>query len=200
MKQRVIYVCLTGGLGNQLFQYAHALSIDSISQIVLDSSAGAPRINNEGSPEVASLNLTTRATFSNKKRASWLTRKAIGYCLRTGLKPNYLESLGIFQCLIQQLTSLLVSLEYRSIMRVVVSKGIGFSKNTYPKGNIFLIGYNQTYKCIESENSHKMLMTLTPIKVGRDLTRLRIEALSKAPIVVHVRLTDYKLEESFGIP
>jgi hypothetical protein len=58
MLKKKVTLFLTGGLGNQLFQYAAALS-RNVDTITFDCVLGAPRKNKNGKPDIFDFELPT---------------------------------------------------------------------------------------------------------------------------------------------
>jgi hypothetical protein len=61
-EMKEVYCMLTGGLGNQLFQFAAA--VDRGSELIkLDSSLGIPRSNAQGHPNISDFELGENVDF-----------------------------------------------------------------------------------------------------------------------------------------
>lgn len=196
--KKEIHLSLTGGLGNQLFQLAAALSYNN-SSIVLETNLGKPRRNSGGEPEISSYILPDNVKFSDLKKERWLHSKSIGFGLRMGIAPKGYERLALSRCIVNFAASVINSFYCRRFIRTWFSQDIGYNK--LPEFNpVLLVGYFQSYKWPFSESSFNALRNLTLNEVSPELNRLSQKAIQDFPLVVHVRLGDYLAEDSFGIP
>ena len=87
-------VSLTGGLGNQLFQLAAALTHFQNSDVGLISTYGAPRTSSNGKPEIFNFKLPDRVSMVSKNNSKFIFRKCIGYNLRMGVSPRRYEKIS----------------------------------------------------------------------------------------------------------
>jgi hypothetical protein len=189
------FVSLTGGLGNQLFQYAIALYENNKFEIRLVSSLGNPRQSNFGKAEIYSFGISEQ---EENRKASWLTRKAAGFLLRQGIYKKRFERLRIAQAFTIWAGKLVLSVHFRTNINLLICKGVGFSELPNPAGHQLLIGYFQTFRWASTPH---VIDRLQQINLIDDCVEFReYEELSKVekPLVVHVRLGDYKNEGNFG--
>jgi glycosyltransferase involved in cell wall biosynthesis len=197
-KTAKVIVALTGGLGNQLFQLSAALAIAEGAKVTLDSRIGAPRSNSEGKPDIASFELPKNVQFSNTNIRNKLIKKSSGYMLRMGVSPKKYEESCIYQNLFRFTWNLLMILSFRKILFSSAGVGVGYFPLKKLKTNQFIYGYFQSYKW--PEKSFEQLRSIKPLVDSTDTLRYKELAQIEAPLVVHIRLGDYKLEKSFGIP
>ena len=192
-------VGLTGGLGNQLFQFAILLSLNNNEEVGLVDGIGEPRRNREKLPEICSFNLETFNVHIIKKEFSWLTRKSLGFCLRMGVQPRRFE-IAMFKKIARFASNFLLSITIHARLKLIIGRGVGYFNLKPSKSPLFLYGYFQSYYWASESETFKKLMELEPKKIGHELTSLISLAKIQKPLIVHVRLGDYLLEESFGIP
>ena len=95
-RKRKVFLSLTGGLGNQLFQYAAVLSRNA-NEVVLDSYLGAPRKGLGDGPVLDDFQLHDIIWDENPIGRRRFFAKTSGYLLRSGLKPNYVERFWPFR-------------------------------------------------------------------------------------------------------
>lgn len=201
-KQPRIILTLTGGLGNQLFQLAAALSTREYSgePIGLDWGIGRPRLNGAGVPEIASFSLPQGVALLPKRKFSVLASKSNGYLLRMGFAPTTFERVSIIRTVIFSIGNLISTIYFRSKRESCVCNNLGYAPIVVPKKPFVLIGYFQSYFYSKSSGVKNDLLAIKPINTHRildDLSRLSIE---ETPLVVHFRFGDYKSEPAFGIP
>lgn len=198
---RKIYLSLTGGLGNQLFQMAAALAIADGDEILVEWINSRPRLNTESKPEISDFRLPENITFQESHKFQLLSSKAVGYLLRMGVNPKRCEKSTIFRHLLTFLASVINIGTFRSFAQIQLNLGVGyFSKIIQKKrGSIHLVGYFQTYKWLEKSRFSNSLMNLKVREPSEQLLELSSFARIEDPLVVHMRFGDYRLENSFGI-
>lgn len=190
---------LTGGLGNQIFQYVAARSITKGDHLYFDSSIGGVRNNRSGEPEIFSFELPNEVTlFSNRKFARAVA-KSNGYVLRMGIKPKQIERIYLVKFCIELLAKIVTSLYFLKWTDVIYSKGLGFSEITVNQKNSLVIGYFQSYRWFKLPQNENAIRSLRIKEPGPELIALVERAKEIRPLIVHIRLGDYKSEKTFGI-
>jgi hypothetical protein len=192
------YLYLTGGLGNQLFQYSALRSHDSKSNLVMDVVNGNPRTNLNKDPDIFEYKLGSDINF-HKKKMPCLTQKAIGYSLRSHLEPKGIERARVWQKITRLGANVLLSLHFKKLTFIRVSTNLGDDKNfRLLSGNNYLVGYFQSVRWASNIVGSDDILRLAnvPTKVQEYKALAEIEK----PLVVHIRLGDYSEENSFGIP
>jgi glycosyltransferase involved in cell wall biosynthesis len=196
---RNLFVSLTGGLGNQLFQLAAAMEVAGDRKVTLIDSLGKPRRNSLGKAEIESFVLP-KNVISGKGRESWISGKVTGYLLRSGIWPNGIEKLSAFRLLTRYFGKVVLSnhLHTEVFPRPATSVGYENFGLSFEKDEL-LIGYFQSAFWVRSPKVHSILKGLTLINPGPELQKLKVLSESEKPVIVHVRLTDYRQEETFGL-
>ena len=190
-----IYVALNGGLGNQLFQISAAINNRNGRQIVLHSSIGYPRTNEKGMLSISTLDFPAYIVFSEQPRKHLISKIANAQ-LRSGLQKKHKH----LKVLPSKFGSFIESIYLKERVKVVINSGVGWSNNNFDKEkSILLIGYFQSYLNQDSETLGVLCKTLLSVK-GSELDELIRVSVEEQPLVVHVRLGDYKNEPNFGIP
>jgi hypothetical protein len=193
------YLFLTGGLGNQLFQYSALCSYSGDKSLIIDVVNGNPRINIRGEADLLEFGLGENVLL-HKRKMSLLLRKAVGYSLRSSLNPGKVERIYGWRLITCLATSLLLSFHHRKLIIVGIPKDLGDDDNFDKSARAnYLIGYFQSTRWAQTLKSKadtlKSLDSDSPqISMYRDLSAL------EKPLVVHVRLGDYLAEGGFGIP
>ena len=196
MINKTRFVSLTGGLGNQLFQYAAALYESEEKEVVLVSSLGAPRNSIFGKPEIFSFKLEATG-FSAK--ASWLVRKGAGYSLRQGLYRTKIEEIKLVRTVMFCLGEVLLSLHLRKRISLIICAGIGYSELPNPNRGQLLIGYFQSYRWASDPAVLEKLQRIELTSNSAPYREYQKIAEVEKPLVVHIRLGDYKNESDFGM-
>jgi hypothetical protein len=194
---------LTGGLGNQLFQFAAALSFSEKGDIEIFEKLGKPRLNSKGEPELFSLTVGQITPITRRREDNFLLRKSSGYILRSRIWPSIFEKLLMIRLLSDLAAAVIETLNFRRLFFPISISEVGYTQIRMKKFlarifNPFLIGYFQSSVWPESVKSK--LQSLTLIQVGPEIRGLRQEAELQRPVIVHIRRGDYKAESTFGLP
>jgi hypothetical protein len=193
------YLCLTGGLGNQLFQYAALLTYSQKNRAILDVVNGNPRLNESGVAELLDFHLAPHIEI-HAKRMPALTRKSIGYILRSHISPVGPELFPFFRLGARIATSVLVSIHYKKIVIVNALEDLGNDHQFSPSNfNSLLIGYFQSDIWARALIDTSITQKVTAKDISR-IDEFEKLALIESPLIVHVRLGDYVAESGFGIP
>lgn len=199
---RKVCVQLTGGLGNQLFQYSAALSISAKDscELFVEQDLGKPRGSIANSAEILTfqLPLIPQALNSSRLLPRVFMERVVGYSLRTGIKRNKFESIKIVRKAQNLVSAILISISIRTPVKLQTGEGVGYSKLKETHKNTYLIGYFQSYKYAQANK--KLLQKIRIESDGEELKFLRGISFSERPLVVHCRFGDYLKEKDFGIP
>jgi hypothetical protein len=192
-------VMLTGGLGNQLFQFKAGLYMSQDDILILDSSLGVPALNYDGKPEIFSFDLPSTQVHVSKKRWRWFISRLLGVQLRDAKAAKHRFVLMIFQQSARLVSPLVLSIYFRKWVTVINSQLLSFNhKSELISGNKFLLGYFQSYNL----NNEVVVRVLKSLKLSErsELVNEYIKlAKEERPLIVHLRLGDYKNETNFGI-
>jgi glycosyltransferase involved in cell wall biosynthesis len=193
-----VIVPLTGGLGNQLFQLSAALSLANGAKVGLDTSIGSPRLSANGDAEIASFTLPQNVVFLPKSQRSKLIKKASGYMLRIGVSPKKFESSFLYRIFFGMLWNILMILSLKRLVITTSGVGVGHFQLRKRRLTHFIYGYFQSH--IWPERSFDQLVKMKPLNESSSLAQYRSLAEVELPLIVHIRLGDYKLENNFGVP
>ena len=205
VKKRIenqVYLYLTGGLGNQLFQYAAARYYGgekSVVKIIRD--AGTPRSNSNGEPVIEELIEVERGETEfislGKKKALFARLSNIL------LRINIHESVFLNNWLIRTFLSLafqpIFSFILHKKVRLIVCRGHGyFVKPKTRRDDYLVIGYFQSYEYAESIKS-EVMEKLKSIKQESLTTKVHFNPFDPPEaLVIHTRRGDYLLETKIG--
>lgn len=197
MSDKALRVFLTGGLGNQLFQLAAALHYAGSRRIELDVHTAQPRKNKSGEAEILSLDLPPQIHILKKNEGTFV-RKVFGFNLRSGYLPRNFEKKMIFKAIRRLVSTIALGVALRRFYQIIVSNNLGEDRKIIGSDrNEIIIGYFQTYKfASEVINIKEKLFGKLNNQNFQEFKSLAVE---EKPLLVHVRLGDYQLEEQFGI-
>jgi len=184
-------VLLTGGLGNQLFQYTLSLLLQSEVQYL---DFVAPNRRNEiGQPDICDF-LDSRVMEGQFLQIDgFFKRKLLNLAIRTSAEK---QKSFIFKRGLEKTLTITIFENTKFSGTTYISEGLGFDNRSLI-GDLF-IGYFQSYKYLEILTKDKLTLEL----VRESALLKHYEELSKedSPLVVHYRLGDYLQESSFGLP
>jgi hypothetical protein len=185
-----------GGLGNQLFQLAAGMHYSRDGAILVDN-LGNPRRNRTNEPEISSFTLPNCIKIESGTPSALMVRKLTNFGIRLGARtPKRNLKIRLYEGLVN-LTS---ALSYKNRDGINLSIGTGFDSRFRVSTSHLNIGYFQAKEFCENEAVFQKLMTLKIAKPSNQFLTLEKIAKVVKPIVVHIRLGDYLMEESFGIP
>ena len=199
-KDNRVFLSLTGGLGNQLFQLAAGLNLAENGKLSLVTELGAPRKSKDGKADLLSFSLPKRVELLKEKRANWITKKTAGFMLRNGLAPTRIEKNIVFVFFSKMFTNIVMSTFLRSKVVVLASSNVGYSLMQVTKTKTMLLGYFQSYRWAEKPEILNQLRSIGFLQNSELIKQYSIDAEIELPLIVHVRLGDYLSEKNFGIP
>lgn len=197
MSDKTLRVFLTGGLGNQLFQLAAALHYAGSRRIELDVHTAKPRKNKSGEAEILSFDLPPQIHILKINKGSFV-RKVFGFNLHSGYLPRNFEKKMMFKAIRRLASTIALGVALRRFYQIIVSNNLGDDRKIIGSDrNEIIIGYFQTYKfASEVINIKEKLFGKLNNQNFQEFKSLAVE---EKPLLVHVRLGDYQLEEQFGI-
>jgi hypothetical protein len=197
VKRKSLKVFLTGGLGNQLFQISAAMHFANSRRIELDLKTANPRTNLNGNAELLTLKLPTSIDLTVGNQGG-LTRRVFGFNLRSGYSPRRFEQNMAFRITRSIISSLVLSFLLKKPYIVKVSNDLGYDETlNRAKSNQILIGYFQTH--IFAKEVLEIKESIFSDVCDDEFLKYKLLALEEIPLLVHVRLGDYKSEDKFGI-
>ena len=193
-----IYVPLTGGLGNQLFQFAYLLNKSKDSEGSFLLNIGAPRLNHLGVPELLSYKISSEKIEVDPPSSNWLVKKSSGYMLRVGVNPMKFDEFSLIRNGAQLAWKLILSISFGQKITPLAGKGVGYFESNERAISNFDYGYFQSYKWADTVLGELKQLTLAEPSIS--LSIYSELAKKDLPLIVHVRLSDYRVESNFGFP
>ena len=185
------FLYLTGGLGNQLFQYAALQAYIGYESKFVLSNFGNPRKNKDGVPQINSM-LGNNITFLVKKCISiTLAEKLLGLNLRLSVGSH--SKLRGLRAIIKIISDVSLSVLFCERIRISFDPEQDGKK---VKHSIIVLGYFQKYNY-----SHlvKDKIVFHGFLKNKELQKYHELATKVNPLVVHVRRGDYTQEKLFGL-
>jgi glycosyltransferase involved in cell wall biosynthesis len=197
-KSRVNLI-LMGGLGNQLFQLAFAYYLREFTgkaMFIVDSNKSIRRSEN-GEPEIMLYGEVLKRDLKRFGFFSGLVDRGHGLLLRMKLRPTTLKIL-LFP-IPKFIINVISSLKYKQPMLTYVAPDIGYIEWQPRSVSQTVIGYFQTYKYMSYPQVLQALMDLSPKLIESEVSEFRKLQFVESPLLVHIRLGDYRNEPSFGL-
>ena len=194
-------VVLMGGLGNQLFQYAYALRLSRItkSKVFLSPNLATVRKDEHGNPEISNYMLNPSIILEPHRNSPKIIKRFVGTGLRLSSSPSL--SLGnLVSRFLVIFNKVFLSLYFNESVTLNFSRNTGYWNSRSENPSSFNLGYFQSYKYSEARDDIQALRNLTPRSEYPEQNSLSQMAKIELPLIVHVRLADYKTENNFGIP
>ena len=195
---------LSGGLGNQLFQAAAALDVARGNPVVLWPDLGAPRRQDGVTADLLRIPFPTHVTVGRLGVSGvlrWLARKAANYMLRIGVIGSDVERDSRYRRLAALAAAVVLWPALRTAVRVRAAVGIGHDPvcTSALGGDPLLLGYFQTWRHVSSQNIRATLIHGLASIDDPWFSQMHALAEVEAPIIVHVRLGDYRKEPGLGL-
>jgi len=199
MSRPKIVVSLTGGLGNQLFQFAAALDQAGESVFGIDQNLGLPTLSPDGRPELAEFALPINARFEAKRAMSRFTMRSTNFTMLIG-KSATRRRTGHLAKVINILSSMVLSVYLKEPRKIHAAKGLGYYEVEKILRRAFLVGYFQSYRWASNPSTLQKLKNMKLSSDSELIQKLREVSAEEKPLIVHIRLGDYTKIPSFGIP
>lgn len=184
---------LVGGLGNQLFQLSFALSQAKFAKVVLNPYLGNPRISSKGKAEILEAKLPANVSITSRNQPSIFAKKFTSLAIRTSAN-NSLKPIFFF---LETVGTIYFSITRLQVTKVHICRGIGQYTPKRAWGSNLYFGYFQSSTWASSSLT---LHQMNGMSFGNQLfPSLTLKAENSKPIIVHVRLKDYRYETGIGI-
>lgn len=185
-------VLIAGGLGNQLFQFACALSHFQGTEFELECFLHEANRDGAGIVEIEAYDLGKARIGSLSGNCT--TKRETQILLQLSSSNSSMPKRILFK-----VVESLLSLRFRKKIKIISpTNETGFQELT--KNGNFLVGYFHSYIWPSDPFVYKQLKELRLKVEDSAIDYYKKLAKSENPLVVHVRLGDYKQIESFGIP
>jgi len=191
--------CLTGGLGNQLFQFGAARDIFGDYDFTIEWKLGITNLNDDLVPEIFDYALPPNVLVGEYSKPSKFSSRLTHLILRKSSSNKRIPFRFLF-FFIEKVLSLSLVTYLGGYFKIIYPADLSStSVRSKKQRNEFLIGFFHSNDFISSfENRHNFNI-LKPKSFHPYLLELTELSLAEEPIVVHMRLGDYEKETDFGI-
>ena len=191
-----VHLSLAGGLGNQIFQLAAALSLTEGPVYVYDHVGNARRdINNN--IEIFNLNLPKRVINLESHQTNFVVKRLVNYAFRNSANGDS-ESFNFLKFRpLRIILSQTISHYIGKKVRLTVAEGIGHFDIDAGPNALYLVGYFQSFHWAKYFSGIHGLFDFNAFS-NKGFLPFKQSAKKSNILAVHVRLGDYKNETSFG--
>jgi hypothetical protein len=198
-----VVVSLTGGLGNQIFQFAAGLQIarQSNRELMLEIEYGKPRLNSSNLPVLFSLLQEDFKIFRFRYK-SQLSRSIMNRAMLLSLQESDSAWHSTIKKGAQVFCSMLINIQVFGNIKfdLFIASDLGFELIPVSQNSLFLKGYFQSYRYFDEPMILEYLMNLKPNSESELFDQYYKIANDQKVLMVHIRLGDYLQEANFGIP
>lgn len=192
-------VSLAGGLGNQLFQYAFALSQFESNPIEIDWKLGPAISNSQGLPEILDFQLSDKVIFKEYQKPNRLLVRIVRLMRQASSTDKAWVKSNLFLPA-KYFAQKMISWYFREPTKVFLAEGTGYFEKEFADRNSLAVGFFHSYKWAYQKGVINELQNLQLKRSSTAVAEYRNLAFIENPLVVHVRLGDYESQEGFGIP
>lgn len=194
-------VSLAGGLGNQLFQLAAAMYVAKGAPVRVLAGLNQTRQASVGRVDLLDFTVPDTVTihdYVGSGLRSRMVRRASALALSASVRRGRVRSTTA------RIAGGLMAAEfYRDVSfdTIFVPRGIGYDPRMEQlQGSPLLIGYFQSWKTAMNPDVQAILSAMTLRRSSTWLDGLAKLAETEHPVVVHIRMGDYRREQRFGFP
>lgn len=194
-----IVVSLTGGMGNQFFQIAAGLFYSNGRGILVLDSLGRPRRTHSGLASGLQFNFRDQVKVLHMKEPSIFWVKCAGYILRRGLMTKkYEEFFGVGKFL-ENAAKIVLAAKFKFKYQIHRANGVGNTDLEIENSSNLIFGYFQTDKWLQDPYVKETMQGISLLGEEETLKLFRAKADLEKPLVIHLRLGDYRNEPDIGL-
>jgi hypothetical protein len=190
-------VLLKGGLGNQLFQIASGLYFSGGKPLEIYGNFTLPR-KTEGVADSLFFNWPGNVV-ANRMTSNKIEKKFLALSLNLAQKRKVSKCSRVKSQLVKILVNSLFTFKFKERTQVLSGEGVGFCQVKIKPGRNLLNGYFQAHQFPFSSDVYHQIRDIRLKDVSPSLEAWIRKAESENPIIVHLRLGDYKQESGIGV-
>lgn len=192
------YFSLAGGLGNQLFQTAAGFEANPKKVHVVTNLLHVAS-GTDGKPQVLELNLPFEIVEENRFKFSRVLRKVVNLDLRQISTSRNRFIRNVISILLSLIATLLFSIHNRKYLYLHLNSDLGYRRRIRNFVPTLYVGYFQSNIVVNRFVEIMRFIPITKELPGPELSAYLDLARKMKPILVHVRLGDYKAEPKIGL-
>lgn len=196
--QDSLVIVLNGGFGNQMFQLAKAIELSDSFNVSINTTIGVTPKTNSGVPSIFDYFLPNSISV-DQTPVNLVNQKIIKLLISTRLR-NFRNPLAgsLSQYLHKALrwVFLFFSTQWSGVH---IAKNISDTRLNVRPGRNLVVGYFQTTKWQDEKRIHSTMANLRHKKGSSALEEYERKADLEHPLVLHIRMGDYRNEQSIGM-
>ena len=196
-RKSTVGVLLKGGLGNQLFQIAAGLHSSRGKSLEVFGDFTLPR-KTAGVPDSLYFNWPQQVIVSTAT-SNKLEKKVLALSLKLALDTRVSKGKYIFNQLVKVLTNSLFTFHFREKTNIISGEGVGYCPIEIRPGRNLLNGYFQAHQFPFNAEVYSQMRGINLKEISPTLNQWINKARIENPIIVHLRLGDYKQESGIGV-
>jgi hypothetical protein len=190
----VLKVSLSGGLGNQLFQFAAGLNYKGDRKLVLTTNYGYPRTNSNGIPDLLGFRISDEVELRKNLRTTVIFQRLINLSLRLSSNDPLRR-----KKMVKNFVLVLVRIFSLNQLIVKMPNGVGFDSTLQSdEKKLTMVGYFQTIVFADNPKVNPILRNLELQTRSNWVEEMHELSRKENPLILHLRLGDYR-NENFGI-
>ena len=193
-----IFVVLTGGLGNQIFQLYAGLALSKSKPLILIEGLGTPKMRHLNA-EIFDFELPENVHKFHKNQFSQLSKKAFSYLISRNTRTSFIYQNFIIKSLLSTACRFVLILSIRRFVMICLANDLGFSNFKLSKYPTLIVGYFQSFYWYEQLKLIKSNINLQLSTLNFSYHDLIEEAKIIRPTIIHIRLGDYKYEHQIQV-
>jgi hypothetical protein len=188
---------LRGGLGNQLFQFAASVSASREDPLVIWTSTGEPR-KTDNLVDLGHFSLPSTVSLSDGPKDKF-SKKILSWNLVLGIRSLKSRKSKYFAKVSNIIGCIYFSLRTVGFITLFAGKGVGFYPSNPNPRHLILNGYFQAEYWAKQPKVNAILQNLRLTNSSEKLKYWVDIIKIEKPIIIHIRLGDYRLEDGIGI-
>lgn len=196
MNNKRVHVSLAGGLGNQLFQIAAALSLTS-GEIIVHDYLGNARKRRNNRVDIQGFELPERIQFAPEEQLSRFNLRLLNLLYRSSVEPHKILNRFMHLPILNVIKNRYFSGIVGEKINVIHARDNGYFEIAEIRQETLLIGYFQSAywpQLLEKNGELKKIRISKP----SDTKMKKLEPQNKV-LAIHVRLGDYVNEPRIGL-
>jgi hypothetical protein len=188
-------IYLHGGFGNQMFQIA-AMIYTYGERNFLVNFIPENNVHNGNGLNILDTNIKDRLQFVGKPIKTSLQKRLIHLLIRLEGQSTGIQHLNIkiTTCIIRKLLSFC----YLNGREIISCSEVGYVSLTSTSSNPFVIGYLQSYVWLTDPLVNQIFNSIELNNTGEALEEFEKQAKQDHPLIMHIRLGDYRDNKNLG--
>lgn len=192
-------VCLSGGLGNQLFQVGAAIYYSDGNDVIVETESNNPELSANGRPVFLNFKFPNSEDIRIATHIPTLIQRFVSLNLRVNLSKPDSPRNYIVQLLSRLIITCYFSIKYRKVFYLVSPGEVGELPELNSRKNLILNGYFQNSHLMDNVSVNSALHSFALRTIDSDTATWITKAAIEKPIVIHFRLGDYANHPGMGI-